>query len=146
MKGLAVVALVCGCSSASPPPAAQPRYTGPDPFTAANDGATDTYVDRAQACARILAAMKASADYLSCKLDPEPACPALVDAAEAKLGAPACYRYDDGVVTNCEHRIQSYVTCEDFQNKPCSALRMKVDTSGKACLSADAGTDAAGDG
>ncbi|MGZ6096477.1 MAG: hypothetical protein ACXWUG_30825, partial [Polyangiales bacterium] len=123
------------------------RYTGPDPFTAASDGANDTFIDRAQACARIVAAMKASAEYLSCKLDPDPKCPDLVDTAEAKLGgAPACYRYDDGVVSNCEHRIQSYVTCDDFTNKPCAPLRMKVDTSGKACLSSDAGTDAAGDG
>jgi hypothetical protein len=146
MKWLAPLVLFCACSSSSAPEPAQPRYTGADPFTAANDGANDTWIDRAQACDRIVAAMKASADYLKCKLDPAPSCPELVDAAEKKLGAPSCYRYDEGVVLNCEHRIQSYVTCDDFQTKPCAALRMQVDSSGKACSSIDAGTDAVGDG
>jgi hypothetical protein len=146
MKWLVAVSLFSACSSSSPPEAAQPRYSGPDPFTAANDGASDTWIDRAQACDRIVTAMKASAEYLRCKLDPAPACPDLVDAAEKKLGAPACYRYDEGVVDNCVHRIESYVTCDEFQTKPCAALRMQVDSTGKACSSTDAGTDAVGDG
>jgi hypothetical protein len=146
MRWVVVVALVCGCSSSDPLPAPQPRYTGPDPFAAANDGATNVFIDRLQACERLLAAMNAAADYLHCTLDPSPACPDLVDAAEKKLGAPACYRYDEGVIANCEHRIETYVSCDDFQTRPCSALRMKPDSTGTACTSADAGTDAPGGG
>jgi hypothetical protein len=139
MKRAAIAFLfLVGCSSAEP--AATPD--GGNQAVFGTTGATGVYGDRSASCDRVVAALKAKAAALGCSLAPEPACPAMVDQLELSAGLPvgSCVQYDLGTIDNCEQRIATYTTCNDFASKACQiGLRKCSGTT------TDAGTDAAMD-
>jgi hypothetical protein len=141
--GLLVAAIGVGACGSSETATTPPGDDGP--FK--TNGANGVKISRTEACARFVAAALKKADALKCSLTPVPACPDVVDALEATLRAKnptLCIDgYDEGVVSNCEKRIATYTTCEDFPTKGC-ALTVIPKPAGTSC-DTDAGADSGAD-
>ena len=138
MKRAAIACLwIAGCSSAGAEPTADAGNQAPF----ATNGASKTYGDRLAACERVASALRTKSEALKCALTPPPACPALVDDVEIRGGLPAgsCVEYDLGTVENCEQRIATYTTCEEFASKGCQLGIRRCPTG------SDAGLDTASD-
>lgn len=136
MRAAVACLLLAGCSSA-----AEPTPVVGNQAVFATNGASKTYGDRQAACERVVTALTTRSKALDCALTPPPACPALVDQLEIAGGLPAgsCVEYDLGTVENCEQRIATYATCDEFASKGCQLGIRRCPTS------TDAGVDSAAD-
>jgi hypothetical protein len=88
-----------------------------DPF-AVNGANGSTKISKCAACDRYVAALMAKAEQLHCTLSPTPKCPDVLDQFEAQLKAKQpdlCIdSYIGETLSNCECRVNTYTSCEDF--------------------------------
>ena len=86
----------------------------PKPGAVQPEGGASPNVRAATACEKIKNARSAAATKLGCDA-PKDECPALLFLA----GSTPCDEYVGGSIDACAAKISSYVTCTDFDTKPC---------------------------